>query len=593
MSLFSWMLAAAGIGVSEPGTPPDSIVAVGPPDPRPRKTSRVVMASRTSRVRPTLEALEDRSVPAVLSVDLGNLTEASGLSVNGTLVEVVGHAPDGVARYGSAVGTGAFGWQTLTGLNGGQVRAEDVRNGIVVGGDLNGVTANPLGWARANGLTPVNLFGNSALAASNNARAFVVDGDGTFLVGDGAVSSFGQFGSGSVTSFAGSGTLTTVPQAMSDNGDFALVFSDGTRIWTSIRRSNGTWVELANPPAAMLGDVSDIRVFPIKFSENGQFLATKVLVWNNQTESEEARTVLYFGANWSQFRVITNPDGSALNSVPVDVENDGRMLVNTATEAFDVAPGASVISPFNNRITANGGTVPSGGFGTAVEQVQVGGTWYVVVNTPSGPKLLKITASVEPPDPPVSNVLKLTGTARADRITIDVRDLLAKGYTGVDVKTLGGDDFIEVLYNSGTAFTINFDTGAGRDQVIVTNRGEVYMTGRLFMKGSLGAGDDYFSAWNTTAVSDVNGDAGNDWLLGGRLNDYLKGGGGIDVFVGGPGNDVMDGGRGLLNVFDARDGGKDTIISSGLWDVILGDFGLDQVYDANGRLKRRFGVIWI
>ena len=61
------------------------------------------------------------------------------------------------------------------------------------------------------------------------------------------------------------------------------------------------------------------------------------------------------------------------------------------------------------------------------------------------------------------------------------------------------------------------------------------------------AGDDVVDASGLAANSallTVNGDDGDDVLIGGDGNDTLNGGEGDDVLIGGPGTDVIDGAPG-------------------------------------------------
>ncbi len=58
---------------------------------------------------------------------------------------------------------------------------------------------------------------------------------------------------------------------------------------------------------------------------------------------------------------------------------------------------------------------------------------------------------------------------------------------------------------------------------------------------NLGAGDDMFVAANLQARCVVNGQNGNDVIVGGRLGDVLNGGNGNDVVIGGTGSDSIAG----------------------------------------------------
>jgi Ca2+-binding RTX toxin-like protein len=105
----------------------------------------------------------------------------------------------------------------------------------------------------------------------------------------------------------------------------------------------------------------------------------------------------------------------------------------------------------------------------------------------------------------------------------------------------------------------------------------------------LGDGNDYFEN-RTPLMADVEGNAGNDTLIGGPSadgldggagNDVLHGMGGNDYLFGGTGNDILRGGSGE----DTLDGyvGDDTLYGDDGNDTLLGSHGNDRLYGGAGR----------
>ncbi len=140
------------------------------------------------------------------------------------------------------------------------------------------------------------------------------------------------------------------------------------------------------------------------------------------------------------------------------------------------------------------------------------------------------------------------------------------------------------LFNSGTITAPDDAIGAGSGADSVINLGTIW--GDV----ALGAGADTYRA-NGSGVTEglVEGQAGNDTLLGGDLADDLDGGGdddklvgrgGDDILAGGGGNDVILGGAGN----DDIDGGanNDTLNGNAGDDTILGDLGNDILVGQDG-----------
>lgn len=106
--------------------------------------------------------------------------------------------------------------------------------------------------------------------------------------------------------------------------------------------------------------------------------------------------------------------------------------------------------------------------------------------------------------------------------------------------------------------------GAGDD--VLANQGRV--SGLV----SLGDGADRYEGALSNFAATVDGDAGDDHLLGGQAGDTLKGGQGADFIDGGGGGDVLRG-----------DDGDDQLHGGAGGDTLHGDEGDDRLYGGDGK----------
>jgi Ca2+-binding RTX toxin-like protein len=136
----------------------------------------------------------------------------------------------------------------------------------------------------------------------------------------------------------------------------------------------------------------------------------------------------------------------------------------------------------------------------------------------------------------------LSGT---DMTNVNV-DLAASG--GVDdgaidnvvVNATSGDDFVTVAGAGG-----NLNVAGLRAAVAITGGSAGPATDVLTVNGL--PGNDIIAATGVALGSPslvLNGDEGNDIIVGGDGNDTITGGDGNDLLIGGPGVDVIDGGTG-------------------------------------------------
>ncbi|MEP3946017.1 M10 family metallopeptidase C-terminal domain-containing protein [Ascidiaceihabitans sp.] len=136
----------------------------------------------------------------------------------------------------------------------------------------------------------------------------------------------------------------------------------------------------------------------------------------------------------------------------------------------------------------------------------------------------------------------------------------------VNAGTLSGDVFTSFFTNAISEFTNSgqilgmLDTRNGDD--VVNNTGLI--TGDV----ELGENDDFFSnAGGGTVAGVINGDMGNDTIIGGTGADEIDGGDDADLIYGADGSDLIMGGV-----------GEDTIYGDAGGDDLSGNEGIDIIY---------------
>ena len=171
------------------------------------------------------------------------------------------------------------------------------------------------------------------------------------------------------------------------------------------------------------------------------------------------------------------------------------------------------------------------------------------VNNPNNPRFITATVTIDV-------AANINGTRRDDEINgTEGRDLIAAKNGNDLVNAGGGNDTVE----------------GGRGGDIVSG----------------GAGDDVLAADRVDrfddfdgTISELQGNAGNDTLIGGRKNDLLIGDSGNDSILGKSGDDELRGGR------------DDDLLNGGVGnDLIQGGQGIDTADYSDLAIKGVFGTV--
>lgn len=154
----------------------------------------------------------------------------------------------------------------------------------------------------------------------------------------------------------------------------------------------------------------------------------------------------------------------------------------------------------------------------------------------------------------LGNVVTLTNTPSPGR-----EDILYDSAGDDIVSAGGGSDFINAFRGGNDIL----EGGSGSD-IVLAGAGNDFLFGDsrvsitdAVVAGSLGGSSTIHGDW-------LNGQGGNDVLVGSALKDLLFGGNGNDILIGGAGNDILDGDDDYSSItfpwYGERDG----------WDICIG-----------------------
>ncbi len=230
---------------------------------------------------------------------------------------------------------------------------------------------------------------------------------------------------------------------------------------------------------------------------------------NDVVDGNQGADTAFLGAGDDTF---TWDPGDGSDTVEGQAGNDTmRFNGSNAAENIDISANGQRVRLFRNVAAI---TMDTNGV-EAIDVNAVGGADNVVVDDITGTDLTRIGVN-------------LAASAGGGDLSPD----------SVVVNATAGDDVVVVNGQTGTADV----TGL---QAAISVTGAEPANDRVIINAL--AGDDVVDASGVAADSaqlQLNGNDGDDVLIGGAGNDTINGGAGDDVLLGGPGLDVFDGGGG-------------------------------------------------
>ncbi len=175
----------------------------------------------------------------------------------------------------------------------------------------------------------------------------------------------------------------------------------------------------------------------------------------------------------------------------------------------------------------------------------------------------------------------VSSTSGDDRMSVTTggaSDVVAVGKLGSKLRITSGAN--ELIINP-TIRLVTIDTGAGDDTVTIGNVSGITAT-VLTINGGLGNDtlDGSLGVLGNVRLG-LNGNEGNDSIIGTTNDDTIDGGAGLDTLFGGSGNDTMFGGADV-DVINGQ-AGNDSLLGNDGNDVLSGGLGNDVVRGGLGQ----------
>lgn len=169
------------------------------------------------------------------------------------------------------------------------------------------------------------------------------------------------------------------------------------------------------------------------------------------------------------------------------------------------------------------------------------------------------------------SVLEVTGTGGADTITL----------TSDGATVIVNDNGVQTSFAIATFTTVTLLGGDGNDIVVIDGPVPgVYVNGQVGNDKIVG-GDSNETLYGGAGKDQIDGRLGNDKLNGNGGNDKLFGNAGADRIYAGLGDDYLDGGSSGDRLFP--EGGIDTVLGqSGNDNIRSNDTLTDQIFGGSG-----------
>ena len=523
------------------------------------------MPARHRLTAPRLDALEDRSVPALI---VAGFNDAEGLNANPTA-----DSPYKIGDQLVGYGTGEPGWENVWSLGVGDPWRARVQSDVVYEGDgavwlPNYTTAISRRW------TPAQTTG---IVHISQMFYFPPNGGvGQYITGDGPTTAEATAAQWDATP---SGTFRIVDSGLWDDTGIPVPVNRWVEVYIEINIAAQTyefWADgqhytPADPtgfrgdPTAIFGvanllehpvgfywdalKISDIPfndrpvarddAFALPFASPFQVPAQGVLA--NDTDPDGDPVSVSIVSPPAVGNLTLNPDGSFAYAFPVD-------FVGSVSFTYKLADAGGDGNPATVTLTREGLVNVTGGAATVIAS---GGADSVRLRPVGKGVTLEMSLSGVVTR---RTVLPAFGASRLTSVDVYLgpgSDHLDAGGLTIPVRAVGGagDDVLRTGKKGDTVFGGEADgTGTGRDVIGTGNGNDTVTGGSGGADIDAGGGNDVVTVlggWNW-----VEGGAGNDVLLGGVGADALFGGAGKDLIAGGAGADLIEGGGSTDILFD-------------------------------------------
>jgi VCBS repeat-containing protein len=165
--------------------------------------------------------------------------------------------------------------------------------------------------------------------------------------------------------------------------------------------------------------------------------------------------------------------------------------------------------------------------------------------------------------------------------TAAASDTIQDFETGIDKIDLSGLDLTSIsLVGSGGITTLTGSTSAG--QIVIRVQGSMVTSDVIFGMNASGLAvqnDNLFYGYGTAGLA-INGNAGDDFIVGTSGDDRLDGRAGADILAGGVGDDIYLTDDLLDRAVEMADEGNDTVYSSSNFAILLDN--VENLYLQNG-----------
>ncbi|MDD2950190.1 MAG: calcium-binding protein [Sulfuricurvum sp.] len=310
--------------------------------------------------------------------------------------------------------------------------------------------------------------------------------------------------------------------------------------------------------------------------------------------------------------IVTFKD-SLGNAIVIDNQQELRDTYNYLDTNL-VSPGITVAfqaeGTYNSLIVFQKGAVGTPSFVTALSNIS-----GVTLGTIAGTNVVQIEDTTAPmaqgADTTSNGIVVHFSETVSDIVTSGIT-LLKNGVTdmGTLTQSINGS---EVTLSSSTETLsptdfVVLDTTATTSANTVSDGVNTGQAVPQFKIAIGSAGDDTINLSTLSGVTEVNGNVGNDTLIGSLADDSLNGGKGDDALYGGNGNDQLDGGSGN-DILDGEAGsdsmsggdGNDTYyvddtgdnVSENNSDVTTGGYDTVYSYIANTNLSNNIEELHI